>query len=154
MHVQNRVMAKLWKREGLPWWTLTKRTCRKSWDDEVFGESARLAFYFFFAMFPLLLLLLILLSLVHAGPAWSGAVLDSLHQVLPPDASALVGETVLQLQARATVGSGAIVAAVSAIWGTLNGMWSIVIGLNAAYEVEEKRPWWRVLFIALGLQSA
>lgn len=146
-------MAKPWSVHGLSWWELAKQTSRKSWDDEIFGESARLAFYFFFAMFPLLLLLLILLSLVHAGPAWSGAVLDSLHQILPPDASGLVGVTVRQIQTRATVGVGAIVAAVSAAWGTLNGMWSLVIGLNAAYEVEETRPWWRVLFIALGLTA-
>lgn len=39
----------------------------------------------------------------------------------------------------------------SAVWGILNGMWSIVVGLNAAYEVEETRPWWKVLFIASGL---
>lgn len=128
-----------------------KCTCRKSWEDEVFGESARLAFYFFLAMFPLLLLLFILLGFVHAGPGWRGALFGLLGQVLPPDASALVTQIVNQLQARAIIGAGAILAGLSAVWGTLNGTWAIITGLNKAYEVEETRPWWCVLSIALGL---
>jgi len=55
-------MAELWSLRGLSWWELAKRTCHKSWDDEIFGQSARLALYFFFALFPALLLLLILLG--------------------------------------------------------------------------------------------
>jgi uncharacterized BrkB/YihY/UPF0761 family membrane protein len=55
-------MAELWSLRGLSWRELAKRTCRKSWDDEIFGQSARMALYFFFALFPILLLLLILLD--------------------------------------------------------------------------------------------
>ena len=55
-------MAELWSLRGLSWHELAKRTCRKSWDDEIFGQSARMALYFFFALFPILLLLLILLD--------------------------------------------------------------------------------------------
>jgi hypothetical protein len=39
-------MAALWSLRGLSWRDLAKRTCRKSWEDEIFGQSARLAFYF------------------------------------------------------------------------------------------------------------
>ena len=55
-------MAELWSLRALSWRELAKRTCRKSWDDEIFGQSARMALYFFFALFPILLLLLILLD--------------------------------------------------------------------------------------------
>src|SRR6266567_4745515 len=55
-------MARFWSLRGLSLRELAKRTFRKSWEDEVFGQSARLAFYFFFAMFPVLLLLDILLG--------------------------------------------------------------------------------------------
>jgi uncharacterized BrkB/YihY/UPF0761 family membrane protein len=55
-------MAEFWSLRGLSWLELAKRTFRKSWEDEVFGQSARLAFYLFFAMFPVLLLLVILLG--------------------------------------------------------------------------------------------
>lgn len=60
-------MAQLWSMKGLSWRELAKRTCRKSWDDEVFGQAARLAFYYFLSLFPVLLLLLILSI---NSPAW------------------------------------------------------------------------------------
>ena len=69
-------MAKLWSLRGLSWLELTKRTCRKSWDDEIFGQSARMALYFFFALFPVLLLLLILLGGTVGGASdWRDALL-------------------------------------------------------------------------------
>ena len=34
-------MAELWGLRGLSWRELAKRTCRKSWDDEVFGQAAK-----------------------------------------------------------------------------------------------------------------
>lgn len=145
-------MAEFWSLRGLSWRELVRRTCRKSWDDEIFGQSARLAFYFFFALFPTLLLLLILFSKSGAtGSEWRGALLDSIQLVLPPDVATLIRKLTQQLNARAVLGKGALPAAVSAAWGTLNGTWAIMTGLNKAYEVEERRPWWRVLSIMVGL---
>jgi membrane protein len=145
-------MTPLWSLRGLSWRELAKRTCRKSWEDEVFGQSARLAFYFFFALFPALLLLLIFLSTsAAAGSKGRAALLDSFAQILPPGASALVAKTVQELNARAVLGNGAIVAGAYAFWGALNGTWAMMTGLNKAYEVVEERPWWRVLSVMFGL---
>jgi membrane protein len=144
-------MAVLWSLRGLSWRELAERTCRKSWDDEIFGQSARMALYFFFALFPVLLLLLILLGQSASGSEWRGALLDSFKQVLPPDASALMTQTIQQISAKAAFGMGAILAAVYAAWGALNGTWAMMTGLNKAYEVEEKRSGRRVLLIMFGL---
>jgi membrane protein len=145
-------MAELLSLRGLSWRKLAKRTCRKSWDDEIFGQSARLAFYFFFAIFPVLLLLLILLGKSGgAGSELLGALLDSFKQVLPPEASTLIATTMRQINVRAVVGTGAIRAGVVAAWGALNGTRAMIAGLNKAFEVEEERPWWRILSITLGL---
>jgi membrane protein len=145
-------MAEFWSLRGLSWLELAKRTCRKSWEDEVFGQSARLAFYFFFAMFPVLLLLVILLGRsTGAGSELLGVLLDSSKQVLPPDASALVANTTRQLNVRAVLDAGAILAGVGAAWGAMNGTWAIMSGLNKAYEVEEERSWRQVSAIVFGL---
>jgi len=113
-------MAELWSLRGLSWRELAKRTCRKSWDDEIFGQSARMALYFFFALFPILLLLLILLDRSPGeGSEWRDALRDSFNHVLPPDASVLVTQTIQQISARAVFGTGAILAAVYAAWGAL-----------------------------------
>jgi membrane protein len=145
-------MTQLRSLRGLSLWELAKRTCRKSWEDEVFGQSARLAFYFFFALFPALLLLLIFLSTsTPGGSKGRAALLDSFAQVLPPGASALIAKTVQELNARAVLGTGAIAAGAYAVWGVLNGTWAMMTGLNKAYEVVEERPLWRVLFVMFGL---
>jgi uncharacterized BrkB/YihY/UPF0761 family membrane protein len=55
-------MAVLWSLRGLSWRELAKRTLRRSWEHEIFGQAARLAFYYFLGIFPALLLLLVLLN--------------------------------------------------------------------------------------------
>jgi membrane protein len=148
-------MADVWRLKGLSWRDLAKRTCRRSWDDEVFGQAARLAFYYFLSMFPVLLLLLIWLD-KFAGAGSTGSnlrdtLLGGFRQVLPQDASQLMANTVRQLNTGAVIGSGSIYAALGSVWGAVNGTWAMMTGLNNAYEVEEERRWWKVLRIALGL---
>ncbi|MGH9582339.1 MAG: YihY/virulence factor BrkB family protein [Bryobacteraceae bacterium] len=146
------MMAELWSLRGLSWRELAKRTWREMWEDEIFAQSARLAFYFFFALSPVLLLLLILLAKSGGtGSEFRATLLDSFKQVLPPDASALVAKTIRQISVRAVLGMGAILAGVSAAWGALNGTWAIITALNKAYEVPEARSWWRLLYVMFGL---
>jgi len=145
-------MVDLWSLRGLSWRELAKRTLRGSWEDQVFGQAARLAFYFFLGMFPALLLLLVLLDrLARTGSDLRGALLDSFGHILPQDTSAVLAKTVKELNTRADIGSGALWAVLGAAWATLNGTWAVMVGLNTAYEVREERPWWKVLTIALGL---
>lgn len=148
-------MTGLWSLRGLSWRDLAKRTCRKSWDDEVFGQAARLAFYYFLSMFPVLLLLLIWLD-QFAGTASTGSnlrdtLLSAFRQVLPREASGLMAKTVGQLNGGAVIGAGAVYAALGSFWDALNGTWAMMTGLNNAYEVKEERRWWKVLMLALGL---
>jgi membrane protein len=145
-------MTKHWSLGGLSPVQVVKRTCQRSWEDEAFGQSARLAFYFFFAMFPLLLLLLMVLGAsANSGAGWRGALLDPLNQMLPLDVAQLLNKTLNELTRSAFGGRGALVAALSAVWGILNGTRSILSGLNDAYEVEENRPWWHLALITLAL---
>lgn len=145
-------MAVLWSLRGLSWRELAKRTFRRSWEHEVFGQAARLAFYYLLGIFPALLLLLVLLNtLSSTGSELRNTLLDYFQQIVPPEASALLAKTVGELNARATVGAGALWAVPSAAWAIFNGTWAMMVGLNNAYGVKEERGWWRILTIALGL---
>ena len=148
-------MGKFGTRRGQSWRELAIRTCRKSWDDEVFGQAARLAFYYFLSMFPALLLLLIVLGQItrtgSTGSELQDTLAGAIQQILPGDTKALIARTVGQLNAEALVGAGAVFAALSSVWAALNGTWAMISGLNTAYEVEEDRPWWKVLSVAFGL---
>src|SRR5947207_691007 len=145
-------MAELWSLRGLPWWELARRTCRRSWKDEVFGQAARLTFYYFLGIFPAFLLLLVLMATFgNTGSELRNALLDSFQQIVPPAVSALITKTVGELNARAVTGAGALWAALAAVWAILNGTWAMTVGLNRAYEVKEERRWWKILTIVFGL---
>ena len=111
-------MAQLWSLKGLSWRELAKRTCRKSWDDEVFGQAARLAFYYFLSLFPVLLLLLIVFDkLAGTGSNLRDTLLGAFQQILPRQASALIAKTVAELNAGAVIGVGAVAAGLGSAWG-------------------------------------
>jgi hypothetical protein len=134
-------MAELWSLRGLSCREWVKRTCRRSWEDEVFGQAARLAFYYFFGIFPALLLLLLLLkALASTGSELHNTLLDSFQQIVPREASALIAKTIHELKARAALGIAALWAVLSAAWAILNGTWAMMAGLNKAYGVKEERP--------------
>jgi membrane protein len=145
-------MAFLWSLRGLSWRELAERTCRRSWRDEVFGHAARLTFYYFLGIFPALMLLLVLLhALPGVGPELRDTLLDSVQQIVPWEAWALIVKTTGELHSKVSIGTGALGAVLVAAWTILNGTWAMMDGLNKAYEVKEERPLWKILAIASAL---
>ncbi len=148
-------MVSLWSLGGLSWRELLRRTWRESWEDSVFGQAARLAFYHFLAIFPaLLLLLFLLIKLGATGSALRNTLLESFQQILPGRASVLMEASINALTAKAEIGMSALPVALSAIWAAVNGTWAMMRGLNTAYEVKERRPLWKVLSVAFALSLA
>jgi membrane protein len=132
-------MADLWTRGGLSWRELIKRTARESWEDEVFGQAARLAFYHFLALFPALLLAaMILARFSGAGSNMLQTLQSSLATVLPPPVSEMVTSFFGGIGGRVARHS-LWFATFGSLWAAVNGTWAVMSGLNAAYEVEERR---------------
>src|SRR3954454_1580861 len=131
---------------GLSFLELTKRTARASWRDAVFGQGSRMAFYHFLAIFPALLLLLALAArLPGMGAESKDAILNLSRQVLPRDASLLFQDTLNELNQQALSPVQIVPAFFGALWAAFNGMWAIVIGLNTAYELQERIVWAEVI---------
>ncbi len=146
----------MWSLGGLSVPELLKRSARECWEDDLFGQAARLAFYHFLAIFPAFFLLLIPLSrFASAGEHMRVLFTGSIQQFLPQTAAALVGGVIHDLNAN-THATGALlaVAALSAIWGGVNASWALIVGLNAAYETEEDRNWLDLGKAAAGLAFA
>jgi membrane protein len=147
-------MIDLWTLGGLSWRELLRRTVKESWEDEVFGQAARLAFYHFLALFPALLLAATILARFSGtGSDLLKTLESSLGNVLP--ARAL--ETVTAFLAG--LGKGAArrtvwFAMFGSLWAALNGTWAVMSGLNAAYEVAERRSWWQVALTGAALTVA
>src|SRR5262249_27622009 len=97
---ENGGMAGMWTLGGLRLRELLRRTARESWEDEVFGQAARLAFYHFIAIFPGLLVVLILLArMAETGMAMRSALATSFRELLPAEAAALVTGAIADLDA-------------------------------------------------------
>lgn len=123
-------------------------------DHEIFDRAAQLSYYFLLALFPLLLFMMTLLG-YFAGT--SGEVRDKLisylGRVMPGSAIELVHTTLNEItQARS--GSKLSLGLLAALWAASNGMGAISDTLNAAYGVEETRPWWKVRLTAVVLTVA
>lgn len=143
-----------WKLGGLSPLMLAKRVGKSIPEDNLSGESAELAYYFFLAIFPLLLFAISLLGFfAAAGPQLRANLMSGLAQALPPSASALVDKTVNEIVK--SRGSGKIIfGLLGALWSASAGMSAIMETLNVAYHVKEKRSYLRTKAIAIALTIA
>jgi membrane protein len=149
-------MAGLSTLGGLTIRELLIRTVRESWQDEVFGLAARLAFYHFLAIFPVLLLLLIpLAQMAGTGADMRNVLAGSLGQFLPREAAQTVTEAMKDLDTSAHAGGILLwMAGLGAVWAGINASWAMIVGLNTAYETKEDRSWFDIAISATGLSFA
>ncbi len=148
-------MVNLWTLGQLSWRELLIRTWRETWEDAVFGQAARLAFYHFLAMFPGLLLLFFLLGkFPGAAPELRSTLARSLSGILPRESAALMQTMIEKLNQTATAGMGIFSAGLGAAWAAVNGTWALLTGLDTAYEVKEQRRPWKVVGIAALLTAS
>jgi membrane protein len=145
-------MVNLWTLGGLSLPDLLRRTARESWQDEVFGQGGRMAFYHFLAIFPSLLIFFLVSARVpHLGDHMKNALQEMSSQVLPDQVAQLLQNVMDELNQRARSGVQLISVCAGALWAALNGTWAMIYGLNKAYEVEEDRSWWKLAITIVGL---
>jgi membrane protein len=131
------------------WPELVRRTWRESIDDDVVGLAAQLSYYFFLALFPAILFLLALASFFPLSN-----VADDVGRTLAPFVSPLVLELIQeQMRRLANNENGGLltVGVAGALWSSSAALVSIVGALNRAYDIDERRPWWKVRLVAIGL---
>ncbi|HZT58915.1 MAG TPA: YihY/virulence factor BrkB family protein [Pyrinomonadaceae bacterium] len=139
---------------GLSWKQLAKRVYEETTEDGILGYAAQLSYYFLLALFPALLFLTSLLG-YFAGTDLElrAGLFRYLSAVLPGDASQLVAKTVNDV----TQGSGGgklSFGILATLWAASSGMTAISESLNAAYDLKETRPWWKVRLVAIALTVA
>lgn len=142
---------------GLSARELSRRVGREATEDEVFGRSAQLAYYFFFALFPLFIFLTALLGL-FAGPgsAVRSQLLNYLTRSMPQSASGIVQQTV-QHTLDASGGGKLSFGILLALFSASAGMTALMDTLNVVFGVRERRSFIRqkatavLLTVATGL---
>ena len=138
-----------WNLGGLTLRELGRRVWNEITSDEVMDRAAALAYYFVFALFPTLLFLTALLGLFPL-PGLMDRLFEYLDQALPGDAASVLRRVLAEIQRNAH-GGLLSAGALAALWASSSGMVSMMTALNFAYDVQDKRPWWKQRLIALAL---
>jgi membrane protein len=131
-----------------------KRLAKRIKEDRIFGRAAQLSYYFLLALFPLLLFLVNILGyLAQQGTLFRDKLLVYLAALMPGSAFALVRATVDEISVASGTGKLSF-GLLAALWAASNGMGAISDTLNTAYNVKERRRWWRVRLISVCLTIA
>jgi membrane protein len=139
--MKNRLLGDLTFKE------LAVRVWHESYDDNVLGRSAELAYYFLLALFPMLIFLT---SLVGFLPGLQEAIFKALAKFVPGEAMALVSKTILDVT-RHRSGGLLSFGVLGALWAASGGVSAVMGTLNEAYDAKEERPFWKTRLIAVGL---
>jgi membrane protein len=133
----------------LGWKELAKRSGKEIFADDLLNLAAQQAYYFFFALFPALLTLI---SIASFFPIENlvGQVTDQLGRVAPPEALKIITDQIAEIS-RSGHGGVLTFAFVLTLWSSSGAMVSIISTLNAAYDITEARPFWKVRLVAIAL---
>jgi len=136
-------------RVPLGWGDLLKRTFKEAFNDGVFDLAAQQAYYFFFALFPALLALISIASFFPIHNL-TNEIVGTLGRVAPGDVVQIINEQISKIS-NDKAGGLLTFAFLVTLWSSSGAVVSMCTTLNAAYDITEGRPWWKVRLIAIGL---
>ena len=154
----HRVMAARLLRQGamldrlhvpLSWKEIFKRSAKEFVSDNAFDLGAQQAYYFFFALFPALLTLISIASFFTLSNLIQ-QVITALGQVVPQDVLTIVADQIKKIS-DSQQGGLLTIGFLLTLWSSSGALVSIITTLNAAYDITEGRPWWKVRLTAIGL---
>jgi membrane protein len=133
----------------LSWKEIFTRTAKESWADDILSLAAQQAYYFVFALFPALLTLI---SLASFFPVTNliDEIVSMLGRFAPPDVLKIIADQIYEIS-QSKQGGILTFAFLLTIWSSSGAMVSIITTLNAAYDIIEGRPFWKVRLTAIAL---
>ena len=147
-------LTKIRLREAWNWGGLTARELAlRTWhameQHDTLNQAAVVAFYAMLSLVPLL-------SLALALGAAAGVVAEVQHfshQLLPPEADAIVRDQVRAIEASRPTGLLSL-SIVLLLWSASSLFVAVMDTTNAAYAVRDERPWWKKRLMAIVLTAA
>ena len=136
----------------ISWAEVSKRTIKETVADDCLGLAAQLAFYLFLALFPAILFLLALGSFFPLHDL-AGDLVRVLQPVASQDVIDIIADQIRRISDSEN-GGLLTFGVLFALWSSSAALVAASSALNAAYDIEEARPWWKVRLIAIGLTIA
>ncbi|WP_120993352.1 YihY/virulence factor BrkB family protein [Stutzerimonas urumqiensis] len=130
---------------GLGPFTLIKRTFKEFSNDDMSTYASALAYRALFSLFPFVLFLMSLLGFLHL-PNFFDWLRQQAALLLPPMAIDQVNTVIdeLQRQEQGFLSLGILLA----LWTASAGVRSLMNAMNAAYDVKEERPIWKLYLLS------
>lgn len=113
--------------------------------DELAGLSAQVAYFLLLSIFPFLLFLM---TLITKSPLQDVDILGPLVHILPYDTFKFLKNNLLNLAQRRNLKLFSI-GLLGTLWAASNGVGAIIVGLNKAYNVKEKRSFIRIKLVSI-----
>ena len=131
------------------WWDIAMRVKREMALDNISIIAAGLALYALLAVFPALAAAVSIYGL-FASPADIAAHLQQIAGNLPEEAMRILQQQLTELSQRQsdTLSVGVIVGILIALWSARKGMVALIAATNVAYDEEDKRGFFKQLFIS------
>jgi membrane protein len=132
------------------WWEVLKRTVKEFNRDNLTDWAAALTYYGVLSLFPGLLVLTAALGLL--GPSATQSLVDSVNGLGPGQARDIIVGGIEELQkTKSFAGPLAIVGLLTALWSASGYIGAFMRASNSIYDVEEGRPFWKLVPLRLGL---
>ena len=150
----NRVEVPLTRRLGLI--DFVRQLFKQMGRDHIGAFAGNLAYRGVFALFPFLVFLVSLLGIFHATSLVNDLI-QSVSPALPHEAKTLlvsINDSITKSHDTGTFTIGAIAASLAALWGVSGGFRAVMQAMNVMYEVQERRPFWKVYLISIALSLA
>lgn len=125
--------------------TLVERARREN----LTREAAGIAYYFFLSIWPLSLGLFALTGIL-GGEAAFDLIMGRFQEFLPGEATRFLERYVREITARRRPDMLSL-GIVLTVWSGSNIFTALIEGLNAMYDVEEGRPWWKRRLLGMAL---
>jgi len=137
------------------WWSVARRVKDDVAADNLSMIAAGAAFFGLLALFPALAAVVALYGF-FTEPETVTAQLDLLSGFMPEEARMILGEQLQRITAATdrSLGIGAIVAALLALWSAAKGVKSLMSALDIAYHEKENRGFFKLNGTALLLTLA
>ncbi len=137
------------------WWSVARRVKNEIAADNVSMIAAGAAFFGLLALFPAIAAAVAIYGL-FTDPATVGAHLEQLAGFMPEQARMLLAQQLERITAATdtSLGIGAVVALLVALWSSAKGVKSLMTALDIVYEERESRSFFKLNSTALLLTLA
>jgi membrane protein len=131
------------------WMYVLRRTYREFGDDHCTDLAAGLTYYAVLSLFPAAIALVSLLGVVGQGQESVDKVIEVLRPLVSPDTLSTVQPALENIAGSQGAGVGLVLGLAGALWSASGYVGAFGRAMNAVYEIDEGRPFWKLRPVTL-----